>query len=113
MRRLRRQCPRSTPCNAHWAYHRLDCSAHDLRPAGFYANAAPLSDGLASSLASARRRYPRPSLRHLVRGLLALGRHGGGEDETYSARHVPAGMEAREEEVDISASLRQAVHYYY
>ena len=112
MRRLRRQCPRSTPCNAHWAYHRLDCSAHDLRPAGFYANAAPLSDGLASSLASARRRYPRPSLRHLVRALLALGRRGG-EDETYSARHVPAGMEAREEEVDISASLRQAVHYYY
>ena len=48
-----------------------------------------------------------------MRGLLALGRGGGGEDETYSARHVPAGMEAREEEVDISASLRQAVHYYY
>jgi hypothetical protein len=46
-----------------------------------------------------------------VRGLLALGRRGG-EDETYSARHVPAGMEAHEEEVDISASLRQAIHHY-
>ena len=47
-----------------------------------------------------------------MRGLLVLGRRGG-EDETYSARHVPAGMEAREEEVDISASLRQAIHCYH
>ena len=50
--------------------------------AGFYANAAPLADGLATL----RRRVRSGSLRHLVRGLLTLERRGS-EDETYSARH--------------------------